>query len=182
MIYAYVGKPGTGKSYALMKVILKALSAGKNVYVNFFVDEEKIYNYLSKKRKNKPIGQIFRWYKISDLVPVRQGEIIMDEAQIWLRSRNWKDLPPEFEYKLQQHRKHGLNLYLAVQNIKRIDVVARELVSSIFEFKRIGFFFMRREYDIEEIDKVNRTVYSVSFYFLNKKIASFYDTFQEIKS
>ena len=90
-------------------------------------------------------------------------------------------MPEDFEYKLQQHRKHRIDIWGSVQNVKRIDTVARELVNTIYQFKRLGKFFLWREYDIEEIDKAKRTVHSFGFYFLDKKLADCYDTFKVIK-
>lgn len=183
MINAYVGKPGTGKTYSLVLLAIKAIGNGRDVYSNFFIDEEKVYKLLlaKKKKKSRPFGRIIFWRTINELVNIKQGEILMDEAQIYINAREFRTLPPEFQYKAQQHRKHGVNFWLGVQNIKRVDVVARELINSVFEFKKVGNIFIQREYDIEDIDKVKRSAFSFKVKLFNKKIASCYDTLQEIR-
>ena len=173
MINIYVGKPGMGKTYTLVKKAYKFINEGKNIYSNFYMN----FNKMPLKDNH---GQIFFWQDILEIVPIKTGEIFIDEAQIYMNSREWKDLPKQVQYKLQQHRKHGVNIHGAVQNIKRIDKVCREIVNSVFEIKRIGKLFIAKEFDIEDIDKTRRSNLSLSFYFLNKKLANCYDTLQEI--
>jgi Zonular occludens toxin (Zot). len=164
-----------GKTYALVRLAYKLLNSGRDVYSNFFID-------FSSMKLKEGHGKLRFWRDIEDLIPIRRGEILIDECQIYMNSRDWKTLPKEFQYKLQQHRKQGVNIHGAVQNVRRIDSVARELVNSIFEVSfHFGRIFIVREYDIEDIDKQKRSSYSVAVYFLNKKLASCYDTLQEIQ-
>lgn len=175
MINIYVGKPGMGKTYALVRLAYKLINQGRNVYSNFHID----FSTLPLKPN---CGKVFYWHDINEIVPIKQGEIIIDECQIYMNSRKWKDLPLSVQYKLQQHRKQGLNIHGAVQNVRRIDSVARELVNSIFECKKaLGRLFVVKEYDIEDIDKEKRRSYSTQYYFLDMKLANCYDTLQEIK-
>jgi len=176
MISLYVGKPGTGKTYSLVREALRAIRAGKDVYSNFFIDFSKL------KLKEKKLGKIFFWNEITELIPVRQGEILMDEAQVYMNSREWYKLDRRLQRKLQQHRKQGLNILGAVQSYKRIDTVARELVNSVYQVKRMGKLFVCREYDIEDMDKAKKRAFSIKIFWLNKKIANCYDTMYEIDS
>lgn len=193
MINAFVGKPGTGKTYSMVILAITAIDQGRDVYSNFFIDYESIICYLNSnqstfskffnkfKKRKKTFGRLFYWRTISELVQIKSGEILMDEAQIYINAREFRSLPVEFQYKAQQHRKHGVNFWLGVQNIKRIDVVARELVNSVFELKRMGSIFVQHEYDIDDIDKAKRKSYGFKIFMLNKKIAKCYNTLQEIK-
>ena len=159
MINVVVGKPGTGKTYFLVKQAYDYIRRGVDVYSNFHID--------FKRMNLKPnAGKIHYWRYLTELIQVKNGIILMDEAQIYINAREFRTLPPEFQYKAQQHRKHGIDFWLAVQNVKRIDTVARELVNTVFEFKRIGRLFIGREFDIDEIDKVKRYCYSHKIYFL----------------
>lgn len=174
MISIYVGKPGMGKTYSLVRLAYQFINEGRDVYSNFHLD-------FSDMPLKEGHGKVFYWQNLLELVPVKQGEIFIDECQIYMNSRDWKSLPPAFQYKLQQHRKHGVNIHGAVQNVKRIDSVARELVNSIFVCRKLmNRMFILREYDIEDVDKEKRSSYSTQFFFLNKKLASCYDTLQEI--
>lgn len=177
MINVFVGKPGTGKTYSLVRTALQAIKMGRDVYSNFYINFDTL-NLTPKK--NKPLGRLLFWKDIEEFVDIKSGEILMDEAQIYLNSRDWKTLPRSLQYKLQQHRKHGINIWGAVQNVKRIDTVARELVNSVFQVRRMGRIFIVNEYDIEEIDKVKRHSYSTHIFFLNMILANCFDTLQEI--
>jgi len=174
MINVYVGKPGTGKTYSLVHLALGYLRLGRNVYSNFYMDFSKY------EEKEDLKGNLFFWTDLSEIIPIKSGEIIIDECQIYMNSRDWKAMPKDLQYKMQQHRKQGLNIHGAVQNVKRIDTVVRELVNSIFQVKKIGKVVMLREYDIEDIDKEKRMCYSTRFIVFSKKLASCYDTLQEI--
>jgi len=201
MIYCLVGRPGTGKTYSLVHLAWKQICYGRDVYANFFIDFTTLkqrrnarilffYKIVSKIGFRKQFfwlytklttyGQVKFWKKLSDFTGLQKGIILMDEAQIYINAREYKSLDTSVQYKFQQHRKHGLDLYLAVQNVKRIDVVARELVNAVFEFKRIGKLFFMQEFDIEEIDKAKRTPYKLKFFFFSKAIAKCYNTMQEI--
>lgn len=177
MINIIVGKPGTGKTYSLVRRALYFIKRGRNVYSNFYMDFSRYY-----PNGKEPIswGHVYYWKNVRDLMAIKSGEIFIDEAQIYLNSRDWKSLPSELMYKLQQHRKQGLNIWGAVQNVKRIDTVCRELVNSIFELRRVSYLFVQQEFDIEDIDKTKRHCYSRKFFLFDKKLASCYDTLYEI--
>jgi len=174
MINIFVGRPGTGKTYTLVKEALRAVRQGRDVYSNFHLDFSSINPELNKR--------LHFWDSIDQLVRIKQGLILVDECQIYFNSRDWKNLPARVQYKFQQHRKQGLDIYGAVQNIKRIDTVIRELVNWVFEVRRVGIIFVQTRYIIDDIDKARRQGYGTKIYFLRKKIACCYDTFQEIAS
>jgi len=210
MINIVTGKPGTGKTYNLVRLAYKFIHEGRDVYSNFYIN---FYEY-DKKRQNtkfnrlchflrtaitrhlgfkfatKKVGKIYFWKKIDDFLNIRGGEILIDECQIYFNSRGWKNLPPELQYKFQQHRKHikrdkddkiiGLNIWGAVQNVKRIDTVIRELVNNVFVLKKAGIIFLSKMYDIEDVDKDKRECYERKIFLFDKTLANSYDTFQEI--
>lgn len=210
MINIITGKPGTGKTYNLVCLAHKFIHEGRDVYSNFYINFEEYDKQRQKNRFNrfcrflrlfctrylrfkfrpKKLGKIYFWKRIDEFVNIKGGEILIDECQIYFNSRGWKDLPPELQYKFQQHRKHikrgddgkiiGLNIWGAVQNVRRIDTVIRELVNNVFILKKVGLVFLAKQYDIEEVDKENKICYSRKFFLFNKKLANSYDTFQEI--
>lgn len=59
-ISAYVGVPGSGKSYEVVKsVILPAIETGRRVVSNVYgLDKEKIYQYLLKKNRKLTVEQL----------------------------------------------------------------------------------------------------------------------------
>ncbi|MBL7058521.1 hypothetical protein ISS03_04235 [Patescibacteria group bacterium] len=210
MINIVTGKPGTGKTYNLVRLAYGFIEEGKDVYSNFYINFDKyeqkrqktyayrirnflrifVIRYLGIKLRPKRLGKIYFWKRIDEFVDIKGGEILIDECQIYFNSRGWKDLPPELQYKFQQHRKHikrdengkiiGLNIWGAVQNVRRIDTVIRELVNNVFILKKVGVVFLAKQYDIEEVDKENKICYSRVFFMFDKTLANSYDTFQEI--
>lgn len=177
MINIIVGKPGTGKTYYLVAKAVKMLNKNRDVYSNFFIDIDKLEKL---GRLKKVHGKLTFWKSAHDLIDIKQGVILMDECQIYFNSRQWKDLPESLQYKLQQHRKQGLDIWGAVQNLKRVEIVLRELVNWVYETKKIFGIFIIKSYDPDDINKSTRRSYSFTISFFNKKLASCYDTFQEI--
>ena len=59
-ISAYVGVPGSGKSYGVVKsVILPAIATGRRVVSNVYgLDKEKIHQYLLKKKRKLTVEQL----------------------------------------------------------------------------------------------------------------------------
>jgi len=167
-IHILTGKPGTGKTARLTAIGFSFLEKGVDVYSNYKL------NYSGKN---------LHYYKsIEDILHIRKGIILMDEAQIYFNSRKWDRLPESWQYKLQQHRKQGLHIYGTVQNIKRLDTLMRELVSNYYECTKIFNLVLVREYDISESEKKqNRTLFWTTYFFITKKIKNSYDTLEEIK-
>lgn len=104
----------------------------------------------------------------------------MDEAQIYLNARRWKDLPEEWEYKLQQHRKEGLHIFGSVQDLKRADTVLRELVGEYYECHKIFGIILVHEYNIKDAGLKKRKSLWTSVYLLRKKFYQSYDTLEKI--
>ena len=179
MISIITGKPGSGKTYMLASKAKEFLAKGFQVYCNVPLNtKSENYHYFQE------------WFEIMN---AKNGIIIMDEAQYYLNCRKWEDLPFELQYKLQQHRKQGLNIWGAVQNINRLDVVMRELVNRYYEVRKLGTgekmgggwptypfgLFLMFGFDPKDANRVKRNLYSLRFQFLRKSVCNFYDTSAE---
>lgn len=180
MINIVTGKPGSGKTYVLVYKALDYLKKGIPVYSNILLKTANPnYHYFEK---------------ISDIIGVKNGIIIIDEAQIYLNARNWEILPEVVQYKLQQHRKHSLHIWGSVQNLSRLDVVMRELVGRYYEVFKIGsseaedgtlpkrvwgLIFMV-EYLPEEYKLKRRKWLSIKVFPLKKSICDMYDTLKDL--
>lgn len=152
MIVLYVGKNGTGKSFCMHKRLYRLWTKGYDTYSRtklLFRKHKRImmrnpegkkyfeYELDPKYKDKKSSGKIAYFQSLADVVEITFGNVVMDEAQVEINSRNWENLPDEFQYKLQQHRKHSINLFATTQNIKRVDVVFRELVQELINCKCI---------------------------------------------
>lgn len=185
-IVLHTGRPGTGKTYSLTKELLKALHQGEKVYANYKINwyGELVKKFNWKKFKFEwieiPKENLQYWNKLSDLFDVDNGIIAMDEAHIYMRSRNWEKLPEEMERKLSQHRKDGLHIWGTVQAIGRIDVIFRELVDYWYVYENNFFWFTRWEFDIDQ-DKNKKFPLSKRWIFKRKFVYDMYDTLGKVE-
>lgn len=124
-IQGVVGLPGEGKSLLAAKRIRESLDLGEPVYSNVHVNDTRL------------------WYYYEDfnlLEQVQRAFIVLDEAQVYMNSRKWKDFSPSFQAFLQQHRHQGIDMLALTQNLNRVDVTFRELVQELWEVDKRFFF------------------------------------------
>lgn len=190
----YTGRPGSGKTYSLVIESIKLLNKGNIVYSNFKINwngyEEKktwwkkilIALRLKKKWHSYPKTNLRSWDNFKDILEIKNGWIVMDEAHFYFNSRKWKEMPFEFMRKLAQHRKDGIHIIGTVQNIKRVDVLVRELIDFWYDCRKLPFFISVTEYDVDE-DQMRRFPIRKKFFLFSKKKASrLYDTMEKIGS
>lgn len=155
-----------------------------------------LYKRFKKDLRQLRRGNIVYFDDITELIEIRDGIIVMDEAQNLLDARNWESLPLEFSNKLRQHRKHNLDLFATTQNMGTIDINMRRLVQRWSHCKDIFALFWlrnpswltvhRREY--KDIDFLYNTVDDLqvptlkSTYFIISKFFTkrLYDTLYDI--
>ena len=179
MINIILGLPGAGKTYVLTRKACEFLKKGYPVYSNFPLNLEHPLIAPYKER-------VFYWKEADELVKIESGIILMDEAQVYFNSRKWSELDPRMQYKLQQHRKDGLDIWGTCQNEARIDTVMRELVTHYYLCNK---FFGSREgakrvwglircaiFYPEEIKKTQRRHIVSEWYTIRKKFCEVYDT------
>jgi len=182
MIYAIVGKPGSGKSYLLVKLAKDFLQRGFDVYSNVLIDVERLA--LKPKsswfQKNKKLGTCYYWDSLEQFRYINNGVILFDEAGAYFEPREWSKFDKQDRVKFQQHRKQKLDIYLSVQNFSRVDQVIRQLTNIVYEMHKFFGLFWYGQYDPDEIDLKKRHCYGRSFYFFDKSLADCYDTFQMV--
>lgn len=202
MIIAYTGKTGSGKTYLMIKEAFKEWLNGRNIYSNTILDFD---GHITGKRKRgkldkikfwkeRQVGKIHYFENITEILDIRDGLILFDEAQVLFNARQWESLPEEFQYKLQQHRKHQIDLYCTTQNMGTIDITYRRLVHAWFHCRniiqvgsspRILLGLFKRE--IKDIDHLYNTVddlvvptLKTNFFTINFFSQSLYDTMYDI--
>lgn len=148
MIYAFTGKTGSGKTFHMIKFAYKEWLRGVDIYSNTVLLFESrrlpvwhkikhwlryTFIYIARREYTPPArGRIIHFEDISEILEAKNGVILFDEAQVLFNARSWESLPKEFQYKLQQHRKHRLDLYCTTQNMGAIDITYRRLVQFWF--------------------------------------------------
>jgi ATP:corrinoid adenosyltransferase len=134
-------------------------------------------------------GAIKYFELIEEIQDAKYALILFDEAQVLFNARHWQALPAEFQYKLQQHRKHGLDLYCTTQNMATIDVTYRRLVHRwiycehrvrIWKFK----FLLRQLKDVDAIygnvEELKAPTIEVQRRILTPWTPRLYDTFYDV--
>lgn len=126
MIRGYVGLLGSGKSYSM---VADGLRRFRETHAQVFSDmvglrfPEAIY--LDARAPQQ-------------LADLREGLILLDEAQILMSSRFWHKVPPQVLSALAQLRKNGLDVLYTTQNLARVDSVLRELTGEVVTCRRFG--------------------------------------------
>lgn len=155
MIEGYCGRVGSGKTYCMVKRALKEKAKGKDIYANMELDWAT---------------QFDRW---EDLIGLRNGIVLLDEAGIWFASRNYRDCPSTVMSYLAQSRKQGIHLWYTVQHELGVDAVLRRLTSTIYHHERFGPFIVQSVVDPASGQKFGRR-----FHRLRADIYSKYDTYE----
>lgn len=134
-------------------------------------------------------GKIRYFEDISEILEARNGLILFDEAQVLFNARLWESLPNEFQYKLQQSRKHALDLFCTTQNLGTIDITYRRLIHGWYHceasFGFLGFNLHRLLIkDVDEIyntvDDLKATTLKSKLFLIHRFSPAYYDTLYDI--
>lgn len=203
MIKAYTGKNGSGKTFYMVKEAKKHYLAGRDIYSNTVLDFDGFLSgkpfftlferFLMLFGKQPIRGRIVYFQHITDILEAHDGLILFDEASALFNSRNWESLPDEFIYKLQQHRKHRLDLICTTPNLASIDISYRRLIHSwthckcFFSFGSPHAFIAFHGQYIKDVDFLYTSVddlqvpdLSIKFSVLGFWTRAFYDTMYDI--
>jgi hypothetical protein len=136
MIKCYSGLPGSGKTTYLTQIGIKNIKKGNRTYSNYPI----FFTYKGVKLTSNIINSREEMIK----QPYQPGDIIIiDEAQRWFNSREYKKFGNDLLEFFTGHRHIDVDIYIGVQYPQRIDVSIREIVdtyhwlSKIFIFKSI---------------------------------------------
>lgn len=149
MIIAFVGTPGSGKTYDAVKKVLDNLQKGKVVYTN--IDgldapncREHIKNYcrlsdlaieIQLKHLSNEEAQNF-WLHCAP------GSLIMiDEVHKLFCNRDWQTQKNrDFANWSSTHRHHGYDVVLITQDLDKVDSHVRSLVEWTYFYRKVNFF------------------------------------------
>lgn len=164
MIEVYCGLPGSGKSYALTYLAYKYIKRGKTVFTNFPVRGAYKVNVADLKEYELP----------------QNSMILIDEAGLYYNTRDWKNFDKESFILFTQHRKKGLDLILAVQSPKRVDISIREVVN-YYHWATSPFLVPYfKYYTYIDAEEVRTDKHLRSFrYFKLKRVFDLYNTMHE---
>ena len=135
-VTAFVGMPGSGKTYALAQTGLGAMKAGRQVWCNAGFDLAGAEVFSS----------------MEEFLAVPNGStIVFDEAPIYFNARRWQDFPDALLYRLTQIRKDGLQFFYSTIDWQMVDVTLRRLTFWTWECHAVtGRLLVRAKYPIPE--------------------------------
>lgn len=210
MIWVWTGKTGSSKTSQMVRQAYHDWLSGRDIYSNtvLFFEEfgairwwEKVWYqikceilHMSETVEKPKRGRIIYFETIDEILEARNGVILFDEGQVLFNARSWESLPKEFQYKLQQSRKHELDLYTTTQNMGTIDITYRRLVQCWIHCEnlwqwghgpRINFgWFKVHQKDIDmlynSIDDLKTPDIAVRSYFIHRWTPRLYDTMYDI--
>jgi len=122
------GRKGGGKTY-LALVVMALLKTEEKYH-----DDRPIVSDIRVKGPLKDKVQYLDSY--SEILKLKKCVLILDEAGRWANARNYKELPEEIQFLFAQSRKLEIEIIVIVQNVRRIDVVMRELTDRYFDVER----------------------------------------------
>lgn len=147
-IYAYVGLPGSGKSYNVVEnVILEALRAGRRVVTNLPVYRDVILaaSGVSGELVDFPLDRVAQDPELM-MSYVKHGDVlVLDELwKLWPQGMKTVDVPDVYKTLLAEHRHmvdaqgRSIHIVFSVQNLAMIAVFARDLVEQTYIHSKMG--------------------------------------------
>lgn len=165
MIRGYFGLPGSGKTYSMVRDATNEVN-GRILYTNFDVDIATAKEVVKIDRPQ-------------DIVRVKNGLVLVDEAGLWMPSFIWKRIPEQLIWQLAQVRKMGIDLFYTAQDPARVVKILREITfESVVTEKFFNLFVQKVYTGIPKMDKSK--LLCRRFLPLRKNIADKYDTYQTV--
>lgn len=185
-VTAFVGLPGSGKTYSLAEVGIAYLNNGSDVWCNagFDLRGANVYssfNELALIRAPECRKLHARSRGVCDCKPheLPCACILIDEAQLYFNARKWQEFPDGFLYMLSQVRKFRVHLYFTSLFWNMVDVNLRNMTYWVWECQAgfRGRSFVRRRFPPEERRQKDERAAAKHRVKVRTEVASFYDTF-----
>jgi len=167
-VTAYVGMPGSGKTYTLARIGLDALRAGERVVTN---EGFEIVDPVSGRR-----SEVFSSF---DEFAALQGPVVVcwDELPLYFNARKWAEFGDGMLYKFTQIRKDGIRLHYSAIHELMVDVTLRRITFWYWHCRPVVAGWHRREmWPPEEFRKATQRPLMTSWFRIREEVASSYDT------
>lgn len=166
-----VGRRGSGKTLLATEIACERMRAGQKVYANYSIVD---------RRNGNCAGRV---HSMIDTLDLRDCTVVIDEANLWVSSREWSKIPTQVITGWQESRKTGVSFIFTSQHESRVDLIIRELVDWVYICERVPFvprwvplFRTQRTY-LEEINEVRRgTVYRAEYRWVKHWVFAAYGT------
>ena len=149
MISAFVGTPGSGKSYEAVKKILENLKLGRKVFTNIEGLEKekcqeaiKIFCNLTDYQLQLLLHHLTDDEALCFWDHCIPGSlIVIDEVHKLFSNRDWQtEKNRKFTEWSSTHRHDGFDVLLITQDIEKVDKHARSLIEWTYFYRKVNFF------------------------------------------
>jgi hypothetical protein len=196
-ITGILGDQGSGKSFATIKIALQyAEQIEFDLTFNFSVNLRAMYNYCLEMgyiwlltRLRRGMIRVRDSRDLIDFMDRPKTIYILDEAGVYLNSRKYQDIDPEFLHQLAQVRHDGKMLWWIAQYYDMSDKMLRNLSGAFIQClsevrfnKKLGnselywqkvYLYKARDYKIF-LNRVNEKMTGIKFWINSRKLASFH--------
>jgi zona occludens toxin len=158
-IYAYVGLPGSGKSYNVVaNVILPALRSGRRVVTNvpLYRDVVMAAGGVTGELVEFPVSEVEQDPELIRKYVTNGDVFVLDEVwKLWPSGLKTADIPNVYKTLLAEHRHmtdaqgRSLHIVLAVQDLGSVAVFARKLVEQTFIHTKMGELGLDGRYRVD---------------------------------
>jgi zona occludens toxin (predicted ATPase) len=166
MIVAYVGLPGSGKTYLMSRDLIKEMAHKRKVWSNY------------------PLKGARRFDDLKQVLNVRRGVIAADELQMIAPSRLFRQLPTSYFALWTQGRHMGIDLWFTCQNFHRVDVSIRGVTNFVWVCKRVfGKIHKAELFDADDIERERMRAKPLKkrWFIESKRVYRIYDTMHMVK-
>jgi len=165
-VTAFVGMPGSGKTYSLAMVGKRAMERGERVVCNAGFDlqgAEVMSTFDEFASLEGPVT------------------VVWDELPLYFNSRKWSEFPDAMLYKFTQIRKDGIRLYYSAIHEMMIDTNIRRVTFWYWHCRAIsGRLLVRKLYPPEEFRRAKAKARAREFMWLKDEVAALYDTDRKV--
>lgn len=165
-VTAYVGMPGSGKSYALVERALRSREQGRSVWTNAGFEVEGCSVFQS----------------FEEFLAIPDGAVIcFDEMPLYFNARRWQEFPDGLLYRLTQIRKHGLELHYSAIHEMMVDTTIRRLTFWWWTCRSLGLGLMRRDcWPPEAFRRTQSRPVDSRVFRIRRKVTRAYDTMARV--
>lgn len=193
------GKPGQGKSLYTAKLAQRLIKRNMKIAGKYAIFRPVVSNIKFAPWFEEWAGPFLEyWNTTTEVVQLRNVDLLWDEIATELDSRNFANLSEELKRFLSQYRKRGVDIYANTQDFSMIDARARLMVTRVATLTKLmgsrdpsatkpnikhiwGLVLIR---DVENIlaDDPQKKRYKLGFnvFWIDKRDIEIYDTTQDI--
>jgi len=168
-ISAVVGLPGAGKTYMIVRAMLKIRRLQPDRAI---VSNTPLYLGGPRVRVIESIEEAFS---------LRNCELVLDELHLWMDSREWQQHRGPYAQWVSQLRKRDVNVWYSTQAMRGVDVLIKDRTQRTYfveSWKGLGFFTVTAYFGTEPRarDRIYRSVYLA-----NPLVWRYYDHQEEVR-